>query len=267
MEPGISWVLLVNLPARGAALRRGTEWPAPPHRLCLKVLSGGQAPTSLQAMDHVHQGPLCPGRQAGLSEGGDLNPAPPSGHGPPCSGSPGSRGRGCQAAEWAPGPRPSQPRRVWRQLRPLAPGEGKTLLGGGPLRGGGGPTLLGLPGATHRLPTAKGPWGFPCAPPQPHTGALNPRSSALAWVPAAAAPLGRQAWAPWEGPAARTHLEARPVPAAGAWGHSAPGTAPRPHAPPSDTPGGGRPARRAPPHPAPLVQQLIIKHLRLPRQR
>ena len=58
------------------------------------------------------------------------------------------------------------------------------------------------------------PGGFPCASP-------SPTSSELAWVPAAGAPLSRQAQAPWEGPAVRTHLEARPVPAAGAWGHSA----------------------------------------------
>ena len=67
------------------------------------------------------------------------------------------------------------------------------------------------PQAAHR----KGaPGGFPCASP-------SPTSSELAWVPAAGAPLSRQAQAPWEGPAVRTHLEARPVPAAGAWGHSA----------------------------------------------
>lgn len=168
VEPSISWVLLVNLPAQGAALRRGTEWPAPPHRLCLKVLSGGQAPTSLQAMDHVHRGPLCPRRQAGLSEGGDLNPAPPSGHGPPCSGSPGSRGRGCQAAEWAPGPRPSQLRWVWRQPRPLCwhRERGSRSWVVGPSGGG----RSHPPGAARCHPQAahrKGALGVPLRPPSP----------------------------------------------------------------------------------------------------
>ena len=78
-EPSISWVLLVNLPARSVTLRRGAEWPAPSRRLCLKALSAGQAPTCLQAMDHVHRGPLCPGRQAGLSEGGQSEPSSPEG--------------------------------------------------------------------------------------------------------------------------------------------------------------------------------------------
>lgn len=145
---------------------------------------------------------------------GDLNPAPPSGHGTPHT-SLGLRVLGAQGLGLTPCAHalPTAAGVEAAPPSPLAPGEGKPLLGGGALgRGRSHP-----PGAARCHPQAahrKGaPGGFPCASP-------SPTSSALAWVPAAGAPLGGQAWAPWEGPALRTCLEARPVPTAGAWGHS-----------------------------------------------
>lgn len=56
-------------------------------------------------------------------------------------------------------------------------------------QGGGGATLPPVPGATHSLLTAKGPWGLSPAPPPALCQTFQTSQSlALAWVPAAVAP-------------------------------------------------------------------------------
>lgn len=174
----------------------------------------GKLPPPSRPRDHFHCPP--PFAQHGREDHGkagrrlDLNPAPPCGHSS-CTASPGLRVLSCtvgmltasseprvsgvrvggQAGKWVPGMKrapvltPPNHGGWGRQPRPLllAPGGRKLHLGGGALGRG-----RCHPHAAHR----KGaPGGFPCASPCPTQAFQALQSSALAWVPAAVARLGR----------------------------------------------------------------------------
>lgn len=187
-----------------------------PHRLCPKVLSGGQSSYFSLGSGPRPRLSLCPGGGRQGYRRGDLNPAPPkwprdTAHlpRPPRSGSPGSR-----AHAWRPRP-PNCCRCGGSPALSPAPGEGSRSWVVGPSWRAVSPSWrcqVPPTGCSHR----KGaPGGFPCASP-------SPTSSALAWVPAAGAPLGRQSLGSFGGTcAAHMFWRPRPVPAtAGAWGHS-----------------------------------------------
>lgn len=139
-------------------------------------------------MDHVRRVSLCPGRQAGLSEGGSEPSSPKwprdTAHlpRPPCSGSPGSR-----AHAWR--PRPPNCCRCGGSPA-LSPGtwRGEAALGWwGPQEGAVSPSWRCQVPPTGCSPQ-RGPWGFPLRLPQPHelsTG-LGPGS----WGSARQAGLG-----------------------------------------------------------------------------
>lgn len=82
-----------------------------------------------------------------------------------------------------------------------------------------------VPGATHRLLTAKEPLGaFPCASPSPTQAFQALQSSALASVPPAVTPLQRpRLLGPLgtEGPVVITRLEAHLCPQVGVWDNRA----------------------------------------------
>ena len=147
-------------------------WPQAPPHL-----PWGQASSAVQL--RCSQLPQSPGSQGRRNRqvGGPLD----------CDGWPGS---------------PASPGGTWRQ---------ELHLGGG-APGRGGAIFLAVPGATHRLLTAKGPLGaFPCATPTPTPcqafQALQSSGSGLG--PSSCGSLGL------EGHAVPTHLEAHLCPQAG----------------------------------------------------
>ena len=146
-----------------------------------------------------------------------------------------------------PAPTPSQLLQVWRQPRPLPRhlerGSRSWVVGPS---GGGGLTLLALPGATHRLLTTKGPLGVSPAPPPAPQAQHWPGSRQLGLRSAGrpgllgrdlhCAHVWRPALCPQRGPGVTAQRFLL-------------GIAPRPHSPPSDTPGRGRSACHPHPHP------------------
>lgn len=199
-SPAFTIGTIGELPAWGLTLRRGSEWPGLPHRLCLEILNEGQVPTCPQATGPCPLPiPLCTGRQGGLPERGS-EPSSPMwplataqvpwpqypqlcrGDGHSCIGAQGPGGRGgwegdgqCQAGRWAPGmkqalaPVPSQLQGTGQAVPPcpLAPGGRKLHLGGAALgRGRCHPPCQVPP--TGCSPQ-RSPWGLsPVPPPAPH---------------------------------------------------------------------------------------------------